>query len=188
MANPNSKQDLKPGSSSADAAALSGERDFGIHEKDVAERTYTSQNTKAADHGSAQPNSYEHTGNRQSGAGARDSGPGSASGGDIDTDFVGLGGVGLSSNIDKQAPHDASDTDGSSRNAASGNASTGQRPTDVGAVGGFHEQVNVVTAGNDGNSDAGADAVSHTDPNDIDDSFRGEVSSAEASGRDRLGR
>ena len=188
MASTNSKENLKPGSSAADAAALSGKSDFGIHERDVAERTYTSENTKAADHGSTQANSYEHTGNRQSGAGARDSGPGSASAGDIDTDFVGLGGVGLSSNIDKQAPHDASDTDGSSRNAASGAPSNGERPADVGAVGGVHEQVNVVKADVEGNSDAGADAISHSDEADIDNSFRGEVSSAEASGRDRLGR
>ncbi|MDB5327667.1 MAG: hypothetical protein JWM57_3236 [Phycisphaerales bacterium] len=188
MASSKSKQDLKPGSSAADAAALSGKGDFGIHEKDVAERTYTSENTRAADHGHAQANSYEHTGNRQSGAGARDNGPGSASGGDIDPDFVGLGGVGLSSNIDKQAPHDASESDGSSHNAASGAPSKGQRPTDVGAVGGRHEQINVVTAGDDRTANTAADEISHTDEDDIDNSFRGEVSSAEASGRDDLGR
>ena len=183
-----SKNDLKPGSSAADAAALSGKDDFGVHEKDVVERTYTSANTKAADHGAAQPNSYEHTGVRQSGAGARDSGPGSASAGDIDTDFVGLDGAGLSTNIDKHVPRDASDTDGSSRNAASGGPAAGGNQTDVGKVGGLHEQVNVVTPGDRRTTGTGADEVSNTADTDIDDSFRGEISSAEASGRDTKGR
>lgn len=182
------KADLKPGSSAADAAALSGKGDFGVHENDVVERTYTSENTKAADHGHGQPHSYEHTGVRQSGAGARDSGPGSASAGDIDTDFVGLGGVGLSLNIDKQAKPDASDSDGSSRNAASGGPAPGHNQTHVGEVGGPHPQVNVVTVGDTRTTNAGADEVSNTVDTDIDDSFRGEISSAEASGRDTLGR
>ncbi|HEX8324479.1 MAG TPA: hypothetical protein VF595_11265 [Tepidisphaeraceae bacterium] len=176
--------DLKPGSNPADAAALSGRGDFGVHENDVVGRAYTSENTKAADPGHAQPNSYEHDGNRQSGAGGRDSGPGSASAGDIDTDFVGLGGSGMSTNIDKQARHDASESDGSSRNAASGGPAQGENQSFVGAIGGPHPQVNVVTAADIRTTNTGADEVSHADEDNVDDSFRGEISSAEADGRD----
>lgn len=184
----NDHNNLKPGSSAEDAAKLSGKGDFGVHENDVAGRSYTSANTKAADHGAAQPNSYEHRRVRESGAGGKDSGPGASSGGDIDTDFVGIGGVGLATNIDKQAPRDARDTDGSSRNAASGGPSQGQRPADVGQVGGRHEQINVVTPADVRTTNAGSDEVSHAEEDNVDDSFRGEISSGEASGRDEAGR
>ena len=180
--------DLKPGSSTADAKALSGGHDFGVREGDVAGRTYTSANTKAADHGAAQAQDFEHQKRRDHGVGARDSGPGSGSGGDIDTDFVGIGGVGLSTNIDKQAKPDARDTDGSSDNAASGGHAKGENQTLVGQVGGRHEQINVVTPGDARTTSGGADDATNTSDTDIDDSFRGEVSSAEASGRDDKGK
>lgn len=187
---PKSKQDLKPGSSAADAAALSGKSDFGVHENDVVERTYTSENTKMADHGAAQKMDYEDTGVRDHGAGGRDSGPGSSSGGDVDTDFIGLDGKGvMATNIDKQPKPDASDTDGNtSVNARSGGPAKGENETLVGKVGGRHEQVNVVTPADERTTNTGADEVSHRDADDADDSFRGEISSAEASGRDSLGR
>ena len=183
--------DLKPGSSTEDAKALSGEHDFGVPESNTVGRAYTSANTKAADHGAAQVQDFEHKGKRDHGVGGRDSGPGSSSGGDIDTDFVGLGGVGLATNIDKPAPdgsgRDARDTDGSSDNAASGGHAKGENQTLVGQVGGRHEQINVVTTPDARTLDVGADGVSNTGDTEIDDSFRGEISSAEASGRDDRG-
>ena len=186
-----SNTDLKPGSSTADAKALSGEHDFGVRESDTVERAYTSANTKAADHGAQHPHDYEHKSRRDHGVGVADTGAGSGSAGDIDTDFVGLGGVGLSNNIDKPAPddsgRDARDTDGSSDSAASGGHAKGENQTLVGQVGGRHEQINVVTTPDARTLDVGADGVSNTNDTEIDDSFRGEVSSSEASGRDDRG-
>ena len=179
--------DLKPGSSPADAAALVGSGDFGVAETDTVNRAYVSANTKASDPGNAQPHSFEHTGVRHSGSGARDNGPGSGSGGDLDTDVIGLDGAGLATNIDKQAPRDASESDGSSDGPASGGHAKGEHQTLVGKVGGRHEQVNVVTPSDERTLNTGSDEASNTVDTDIDDSFRGEVSSAEASGRDQAG-
>ncbi|MGC4032381.1 MAG: hypothetical protein QM754_11745 [Tepidisphaeraceae bacterium] len=54
----------------------------------------------------------------------------------------------------------------------------------VGKVGGPHPQVNVVGIPDSRTLGTGADAASNTDEDDVNDSFRGEISSAEASGRD----
>ncbi|MGN6726765.1 MAG: hypothetical protein ACTHLZ_12650 [Tepidisphaeraceae bacterium] len=179
--------DLKPGSRPEDAAHVGGRGDFGVKENDVAERTYTSENTKHADRGAAQPMSYEHDGRRQSGAGGHDSGPGSSSGGDIDTDFVGLGGSGLAADIPTAVGTGADETDGSSRAAASGRPAKGQNETLVGKVGGAKPQVNVVTPPDVRTRDTSSDEASHAEEDNIDDSFRGEISSSEADGRDDAG-
>ena len=202
--NPDAMHNLKPGSSRADAAALSSTKDFGIAEDNVAERTYTSENTKQADHGATQPMDYEHQKRRDHGVGGRDSGPGSASGGDLDPSFVGIGGSSLAQDIDNPSAAetdvnpangavdahgpDKSYSDGSSDSAASGGHAQGENQTDVGKVGGPHPQINVVTPSDERTTNTGADQVSHRDAADIDDSFRGEISSSEASGRDDLGR
>ena len=179
--------DLKPGSRAEDAAKVGGHGDFGVHENNVAERTYTSENTKHADPGASQPMSFEHDGRRQSGAGGHDSGPGSSSGGDIDTDFVGIGGSGLAADISKTVGTGADQSDGTSRSAASGGPAQGRNETNVGKVGGAKPQINMVTPPDGRTRDAGSDEVSHAEEDNIDNSFRGEVSSAEASGRDDAG-
>ena len=180
---------LKPGSNAADAAKVGGKGDFGVHESDVAERTYTSENTKAAERGVAQPNSYEHRQTRQSGAGGHDSGPGSSSGGDIDPSFVGLGGAGLAENIEKDEDGGAAETDGSSRNAASGGPAQGENETNVGKVGGAKPQYrDVIQPADDNAAGSGADAVARPDGESADQSFVGEISSGEVSGRDDAGR
>lgn len=178
---------LKPGSNPADAAKVGGKGDFGVHENDVVGRAYTSANTKASDPGNAQANSFEHGEARQSGAGGHDSGPGSSSGGDIDTSVVGLGGSGLAQDIGKDEQGGAAETDGSSRNAASGGPARGENQTNVGKIGGAKPQLrDVMTPADDRMLNVGADAASNVE-DDADDSFRGEISSAEASGRDQAG-
>jgi hypothetical protein len=107
---------IHPGSSVEDAKAVGGEGDFGVAEANVVERTYTSQNTKRADPGAATARSGDDgkDGSRVSGAGGNDSGPGSSSGGDLDTDVVGVGdGIGFSSSgptDETPGPDDASGT------------------------------------------------------------------------------
>ena len=178
---------LKPGSNPDDAKAISGTGDFGVHEKDVAERSYASENTKASDPGSAQVNSYEHRRTRQSGAGGKDNGPGSASGGDVDESFVGIGGSSLASNITKGEQGGAAETDGSSRNAGAGGPALGENQTHVGEVGGPKPQLKTVFRADDRTIGTSADEVDNAGDT-IDDSFRGEISSGEASGRDDAGR
>jgi len=180
--------DLKPGSNPKDATKVGGKGDFGVHESNVVGRTYTSANTKAADPGAAQPNSFEHQQNRRSGAGGHDTGAGSSSGGDIDTTFVGIGGAGLAQNIDKDERGGAAESDGTSRNAAAGDPAKGENETLVGKVGGAKPQIkNVMTPSDERTANMGADAVSNNDDDLQDDSFHGEISGAEASGRDQAG-
>ena len=81
----------KVGSDPAAADAAVGKKDFGVHEDDVVERTYVSEETKRSDPGKAVERSG--TGPRDSGVGANDSGPGSGSGGDIDVGGTALTGV-----------------------------------------------------------------------------------------------
>jgi len=93
----------KPGSDPVDTdkTVLSG--DFGVSESKTIERDYTSKNTKSHDPGNAQPRAGEDD-DRQSGVGANRSGVGSGSGGDIDTDIVGLDGRGLAANVPDTRP------------------------------------------------------------------------------------
>jgi len=77
-----SDKTLHPGSSTEDAKKLGGKGDFGVPESNRPEREYTSMNTKMADPGAAQPRSGED-GQRTSGVGANNNGPGSGSGGDV---------------------------------------------------------------------------------------------------------
>lgn len=85
------KEKLHPGSSEADAKAVGGSGDFGVAENDVVGRNYTSRNTKLADRGVAPQRSGEsEDAVRTSGAGGTNSGPGSSSGGELDTDLSGL--------------------------------------------------------------------------------------------------
>jgi hypothetical protein len=111
----------KVGSDPGAAKSFAGERDFGARADDVRERSYTSANTKASDRGAAQPHAGEGSGGtRTAGAGGTDAGVGSSSGGDIDTDFVGVAG---SSGLAQAAPRGtegADDSDGTSREFASG--------------------------------------------------------------------
>jgi hypothetical protein len=159
--------------------------DFGVPESDVVERTYTSHNTKVSDPGAAQPRSNS-SGTRTSGAGGNNSGPGSSSGGDIDTDIIGFGrgdnqgGIAASGKIhDPAGPDDAT---GTSRDFASGPpAAPNPRPASTGRINGSTVQAaDERTVG-----PGGADAEANSDEGS--DASAGEISSAEATGRDEAG-
>jgi hypothetical protein len=176
------KRVLHPGSSTEDAKAVGGKGDFGVPESDVVERTYTSLNTKRADPGAAPPRSGS-TGSRESGVGGSASGPGSSSGGDLDTDIVGVaGGGGVATSGKIHEPPGPDDATGTSRDFASGPPAKGSYATEASrpSPGSFVQLPDDRTAG-----PQGADAVSH--PQTDDDSFVGEVSSDEASGRNDAG-
>ena len=80
----------KVGSSPEDAAHMIGKGDFGVHESDVVERNYVSEETKRNDPGGGVARSG--TGPRDSGVGGDDAGRGSSSGFDVDNDsLVGIG-------------------------------------------------------------------------------------------------
>src|SRR5690242_19538609 len=89
----NSAKDMtswKPGSEPDKAKDVAAKGDFGVPATPSADRDYVSENTRHSDPGAALPFSFEHDGVRDHGAGARDSGPGSASAGDLDTDIIGV--------------------------------------------------------------------------------------------------
>src|ERR1044071_5472794 len=124
----------KVGSDTAAAKAVGGKNDFGAAESNTIERNYTSANTKASDRGGAQPHSGENE-DRTTGVGGQASGVGSSSGGDIDTDIVGVGtgGSGIAQGP-AGAPPAADDTEGTSKEFASGKPATGRTGTKAGAI------------------------------------------------------
>lgn len=80
----------KVGSSSKAAKRVGGRGDFGAPESDTVARRYASSATKRQDPG-AQPGHSIGEGTRVSGVGGTSAGPGSSSGGDLDTDIIGVG-------------------------------------------------------------------------------------------------
>lgn len=182
---------LRPGSSAADAKAVPGKDDFGAKADNTRERNYTSENTRQADPGNAQPQANEERGGRRTaGVSGNDSGPGSSSGGDLDTSFVGIaGGTGLAQDVDKEHHPAADDSDGTSDEFASGGHAQGQNQSDVGTVGGDHDvQGSTLIRPDDRTAGPhGADATSRQGDGNDDDAFVGEVSSDEARGRNRTG-
>jgi hypothetical protein len=177
----NSRESKKihPGSSAADAKSLGGKGDFGVPESNVAERTYTSRNTKQADPGGAAPRSGSD-GSRTSGVGGHQSGVGSSSAGDIDTDVVDGIGMAISGKIREAAGPD--DSTGTSRDFASGPPAmrVGPTPARPAIHGSTVQSPDDRTVG-----PQGADATSNRVRED--DSFAGEVSSDEASGANDAG-
>ena len=178
----NTKDVGKVGSDPNAAKAVGGSLDFGAREGDVVERAYTSANTKAADRGATQPHAGEFAGEgRTVGAGGVASGPGSSSGGDLDTDFVGVaGGSGLAQAAPRNVPG-PDDSDGSVREFASGPPTQNAKGPKAGKI----EGSTVDREGDIETLAEGRGAAAASRPSDdIDDSFRGEVSEDEAAGRD----
>ena len=184
----NNSDQAKPGSDPQSLRDVGGKGDFGVPANRRGERDYASANTKAADRGASQPGAAERDGVRDHGAGGRSSGPGSASGGDLDPDIVGVGtggsGVAASGDIGRRPGPD--DSDGTSDEFASGGHAQGRNQRDVGKVGGSKRVHGTVVSGGDDRSTTpsgqGADAA--TNPARDDDSFAGEISSGEAAGED----
>ena len=190
----------RPGSQAAGARNVAARGDFGVPAGTARtrDRDYVTQNTKRSDRGTQHPASHEHDGDRTSGAGGNYSGPGSSSGGDVDTDITG---VGFGGTVSQAGPDDqigADESDGTSNEFASpvppgrpGEVEVipAQRrnQSGVGKVGGSKRvRGSVLSRGGDvstGRDAQGADAA--TNPNARgDDSFAAEVSSGEASGDD----
>src|SRR5439155_20615470 len=78
------------GDSRKAAAAFGGKGDFGAPEQDVRERNYASTAARNQDPGGIAGHSTG-TGTRDTGVGGNASGTGSSSGGDVDTDIIGVG-------------------------------------------------------------------------------------------------
>lgn len=179
----NKRQTLHPGSSSEDAKAVGGPGDFGVPEGDVAERTYTSENTKRSDPGGA-PARAGSSGTRTSGVGGNESGPGSSSGGDLDTSIIGVGtGEGVAASGKIHEPPGPDDATGTSKDFAAGPPAKGENQS--------RNKVEIVRGSTVQEADdstaapQGADAEANTDA--LDDSFVGEISSDEATGRNDAG-
>jgi hypothetical protein len=175
----------KVGSDPSAAKEVGGKGDFGVPEGDRIGRTYTSANTRSSDRGAAQPHAGENE-DRTSGVGGHASGVGSSSGGDLDTDIVGVGtgGTGVAAS-GPRGTSGADDSDGSVREFASGPPTQNKKGKKAGKVVGGDT---VDHGGGDIETTAegrGADAVSRPprgDPEPLDDSFEGEVSGDEAAG------
>jgi hypothetical protein len=176
----------KVGSDPSAAREFGGKTDFGAREDDTIERSYVSANTRASDPGAAQPHSVEAAGHgRMAGAGGTDAGPGSSSGGDLDTDFVGVaGGSGLA-----QAPPSGvpgpDDSDGTVREFASGPPTQNSKGPKAGKVEGttVDREGDIQTIA-EGRGAAAASRPARGDPDFLDDAFVGEVSQDEAQGED----
>jgi hypothetical protein len=170
-----------PGSSVEDARAVGGKGDFGVREDNVAERTYTSENTKRSDPGGAPARSGSDD-SRTSGVGGNESGAGSSSGGDLDTDIVGVGtGIGVAASGKIHEPPGPDDATGTSRDFASGPPAAGANEDQVRHL--VHGST--VQAYDETTAPQGADASSQSDLGD--DAAAGEVSNDEASGRNDAG-
>lgn len=192
---------LKPGSSPDDAKAVGGSGDFGAREGDSAQANYASRAVRNQDKG-VTPVEANHptlsSGNITSGAGMPASGDGGNSGGDLDPDIVGVGtgGSGIATSGATHRGPGPDDSDGSTDEFASGPHAKGENQTGVGKqMYNVDEEAkvsgSVVAPADDlstGQAERGADAVNMDDDNELDDSRAGEISSAEADGRDQAGR
>ena len=101
------------GSSEKAAKAFAGGKDFGAPESDLAQREYVSQAARRRDRGT----DVEHArgeGQRVTGVGSNESGPGSGSGGDLDPDYIGVGeeGTGISASGGTDRTHGPDMTEG----------------------------------------------------------------------------
>ncbi|HEY7118104.1 MAG TPA: hypothetical protein VH475_16060 [Tepidisphaeraceae bacterium] len=176
----------KVGSDAGAARTIGGQGDFGVSEGDTRGRQYASENTRRSDPGAAPPHAGENQG-RVAGVGLNDSGVGSSSGGDLDTDIIGVGtgGSGVAQTGPRGTPG-PDDSTGSAREFASGPPTRNAKGRKAGKV----EGDTLDHSGGDIESTAegrGADAASRMprpDPDQVDDSFAGEVSTGEASGQD----
>lgn len=167
-----------PGSSVEDARAVGGKGDFGVPESNVVGRTYTSTNTKRSDPGNA-PARGGADESRTTGVGGNASGVGSSSGGDIDADIIGVGthGSGISESGTIHEPSGPDDAQARSHLGVDPRQKGVYRPANTAASDGSTVQpADDQTAG-----PSGADSASNTHSDD--DSFAGEVSTDEASGR-----
>ena len=166
-----------------------GKGDFGVPAGEAGpDRDYVSQNAKASDRGAAQPSSAEFQGNRTHGAGGKASGVGSSSGGDLDTDIIGVGtgGSGIAANTPLEHRPGPDDSDGTSNEMGSGAPAKGENQDGIGKVGGPRPVHRAIAQANrDAAEPVGTGSDAANNPQESgDDSFRGEVSSGDGRGED----
>ncbi len=173
----------KVGSNSEAAKHFAGQGDFGVPESGKErDRAYVSAETRANDPGGIAERAGASD-NRSAGVGGSNSGPGSSSGGDVDTDMAVLDPVSQSGPDDRTDGADmvSSDESVSGRFGAEPN----DRPRVAGKSLTQHSPGEFVNRGGDV-STTGAQGASGTGnpQNRDDDSFAAEISTGEASGAD----
>lgn len=176
----------KVGSDPDAAKSVGGKGDFGVDVNDTVGRDYTSHNTKASDPNAAMPHAGEND-ERTAGVGGKGGAVGSSSGGDLDTDIIGVGtgGSGIAQSGRVGRPPGPDDSDGSSDEFASGGHAQGFKGKNAGKIVGGDT---VDHSGEDRHSNpvGGADSVTNNPAAPRDDSFVGEISMGEASGQDSV--
>jgi hypothetical protein len=175
----------KVGSDPQAAKGVGGKGDFGVPESDVVGREYVSRETKANDPGAAPVRIKVGDEARESGVGSNESGPGSGSGGDIDTDVVGVGfeGSGVSSSgPDRTEGADITTQGGSEPFAAPGPKGNPDAPPRREVVKGTTIDR---TGGDLSTTGGGLDSGSVSNPQARnDDSFAADIQEDEARGGD----
>lgn len=175
------------GSDPRAAKSVGGKGDFGVPESGrERDRQYVSQETKSQDPGGIP--AHSGVDDRVTGVGGNASGIGSSSGGDIDTDIIGVGTGGTT--VSQAGPDDRRDGadivtgDQPGRGRSSQNQSRNQNqptPQHQPPPGAFVQR----SDGDASTSGDGQGAAAATNPAaQDDDSFAGEISLDEASGAD----
>jgi hypothetical protein len=182
----------KVGSSEKAARRVGGRGDFGAEESDRNERNYASRATRRGDPG-ASPGHNIGDGTRVSGVGGSSGGAGASSGGDLDTDVIGVGtgGTGLAESGGTDRTRGADITEGEADTFAAEPPLKNQgdaliEPGKRGArrpkqpKGDFLDH----SGGDESQTDPGEGAANVTNSRRNDDSFAGEISNDEAAGAD----
>lgn len=179
------KPEGKVGSDVSAAKQFGGKTDFGARESDTTARNYTSANTRASDPGAAQPHAGEGE-DRVSGVGGNAAGPGSSSGGDASPDIIGVGTGGSTVSLSPAgAPPGPDNATGTARDFASGPPTKNKKGPRAGKVqGSTVQREGDIETETPGRGAAAASRTDRPDPDQIDDSFVGEISQDEASGQD----
>lgn len=159
--------------------------DFGADVNDPVERQYASHTALSQDPGREQVRSNdERGGQRDAGVGVNATNAGAGSGGDLDTDEIGLDGRGLAQNMPDAAERDATgpDRDDARVNARKADHIAPLGPNDDVPRGGtvtFDRD----TDGDNSTREEGADAISTTSNDDpYQDAAVGEISRGESAG------
>ena len=189
MAQKNPRRQKKTGKVGSDRSALKsvgGKGDFGIPAGEAGiERDYVAENTRASDRGAAQPASEEFEGDRTHGAGGKASGVGSSSGGDLDTDFIGVGtgGSGIAADIAHAEEYRPGPDDAQSAPETTQTARPDQKQEVTKVPTPNYRTMAQANADSESRPGAGSDMASNSGAQD-DDSFSGESSSGDARGED----
>jgi hypothetical protein len=125
------KGEEKVGSDARAARKIGGKGDFGVSPRDVPGEVIEGAEQAPGIRGGTRVTRGGATGTRTTGVGARSGRPGSGSGGDLDTDIIGVGtdGSGIAARPPRGVTAGPSSTTGSSDEFASGPPARGSQPT-----------------------------------------------------------